>query len=365
MQAPFEDAVVGADLEDRLQLRILRLEVRAPAADVRHHDHLAAGLGHVLAHPRLQVAGVHAFGRTGVGRHLVAGKLPVAAAVDGPFVVEEQDVAVAAGTGRSRPLPTVEGGEPARVVVLLRGHPNLFQVRVGEDEIVALVGGEVDGGEIARVGEVLVRGADADGRRRLRLSIPPADDLVRVFADHDGIGDGEDSVAVLEREPPHTGVAERHSVDPGRAAVLRAEVHGRRRIGVQRKALRIDRRRVAEPVVGAHLDAEGLAGLDDGRCHHGEGFRGAAPDAEVGRRAVDALVLAGAERVHEHREIAGGLGEGLHLQSARAAGPIPQDDGDGIARIERPGGEPDDGDGVERALVAAGIEGGLEPRSLA
>ena len=232
VQTPFEDAVVGADLEDRLQLRVLRLEVRAPAADVRHHDHLAAGLGHVLAHPRLQVAGVHAFGRTGVGRHLVPGQLPVAAAVDGPLVVQEQDVAVATGAGRPRPLPAEEGHEPARIVVLAGRQPHLLQVGIGEDEVIALVGGEVDGCEVARVGEVLVRCADADGGCRLRLRIPPADDLVRVFAYHDGIGDGEDSVVALEHQSSHAGCAERDPVDPGRAAVLRTEVHDHRRIGV-------------------------------------------------------------------------------------------------------------------------------------
>ena len=365
VQAPLEDAVVGADLEHRLQLRILRLEVRAPAADVRHHDHLAAGLGHVLAHPRLQVAGVHALGRAGVGGHLVAGKLPVTAAVDGPFVVEEQHVAIAPGAGRPRPLPAEEGDEPARIVVFPCRQANLLQVGVGEDEVVALVGGEVDCRAVAGVGEVLVRCADADGGGRLRLRIPPADDPVRAIADHDGIGDGEDSGVVLERESPHAGAVEHHPVDPGGAAGLPAQVHDDRGIGVQGESRRIDRCRVAEPVVGAHLDAERLAGLDDGRRHRGEGLRRTAPDAEVGRRAVDALVLAGAERVHEHREVAGGLREGLHLEPARAAGPIPEDDGDGIAGIERPGGQPDDGDGVERALVATGIEGGLEPGALA
>ena len=89
VQAPFEDAVVGADLEDRFQLRVLGLEVRPPAADVRHHDHLAAGLGHVFAHPGLQVAGVHAFGLAGVPGYLFAPQLPVAASVDGSLVVHE------------------------------------------------------------------------------------------------------------------------------------------------------------------------------------------------------------------------------------------------------------------------------------
>ena len=161
VQAPFENAVVGADLEDRFQLRVLGLEVRPPAADVRHHDHLAAGLGHVFAHPGLQVAGVHAFGLAGVLGYLFAPQLPVAASVDGSFVVHEHDVAIAAGAGRPRPLPSEERGEPTRFVVFLRRQTDLFQVGVGEDEVITLVGGEVDGRQVASVGEVFDRCADA------------------------------------------------------------------------------------------------------------------------------------------------------------------------------------------------------------
>ena len=145
----------------------------------------------------------------------------------GPSSSTKHDVAIAAGAGRPRPLPSEERGEPTRLVVFLRRQTDLFQVGVGEDEVITLVGGEVDGRQVSGVGEVFVRCADANGGSRLRLRIAPADDLVCMIANHDGIGDGEDAVAVLENQSPHTGSAERDPVDPGSAAGIRAEVSHR------------------------------------------------------------------------------------------------------------------------------------------
>ena len=57
VQPPFENTVIGAYFENRLQFRILELEVGPPATDVRNHDDFAAGLGNVFTHSDLKVAG--------------------------------------------------------------------------------------------------------------------------------------------------------------------------------------------------------------------------------------------------------------------------------------------------------------------
>ena len=80
-----------------------------------------------------------------------------------------------------------------------------------------------------------------------------------MIANHDRIGDGEDAVAVLENHSSHYGSAERDPSIQVAPAGIRAEVHIDRGIGVQGESRSIDRCRVAESVVGAHLDAERLA----------------------------------------------------------------------------------------------------------
>ena len=214
--------MVGADFKHRFELGILGLEVGPPATDMGYHDDLAAGLGDVIPHPGLEVAGVDAFGLGGVVGDLFVPQLPMATAINGTFIIDEHYVAVAAGAGGAGPLPAEESGEAAGLVIFLGRQANLLHVRVRKDKIIALVGGKIDRRQVAGIGEVLIRGAYADGGCGLCLGIAPTDDLVHLVANDDRVGNSEDGAGVLEFQPMHTLVVQDHAFDPGRpAAVLR------------------------------------------------------------------------------------------------------------------------------------------------
>ena len=125
---------------------------------------------------------MHGFRRSGIMRYFLTQKLPVAAAEDGSVIVQKHNIAIATCAGRPGPLPTEERGKPARFVMLPRGFSDLIQVFVREDEVIALVGSEVDSCAISSISEVLVWTANTNSGCSLCLCVPPANNFVDCIA---------------------------------------------------------------------------------------------------------------------------------------------------------------------------------------
>ena len=137
---PLEGAPIGMHLDGGLEPRTVRIaDVRRPAPDVREHDavlavelreQLGAGVG-----VRADVAAV--------GEHRVRGT------PDLPALVPKEDVVVAAHGRIAGPLVTGEDDEAAVLVHALCRGVDLGPEGVGDLEVVGLVAGDIEEGEIA------------------------------------------------------------------------------------------------------------------------------------------------------------------------------------------------------------------------
>src|SRR5262249_19305241 len=85
----------------------------------------------------------------------------------------EENVAIAAHAGIARPFVAGHAYEPARRVECGRQAVELGPECVGDLEIVALMADDVDESEIARIAEIAVRRAHADGFAALPVQIAP------------------------------------------------------------------------------------------------------------------------------------------------------------------------------------------------
>ena len=111
-------------------------------------------------------------GVDGIGRGLALDQ-DMRRAADGAALAAEEDVAVAAHAGVARPLVAGQADEAAGLVELGRQPVELRPERVGDLEVVALVADDVDEGQVARVAEIALRRAHADGLAALPVQVAP------------------------------------------------------------------------------------------------------------------------------------------------------------------------------------------------
>jgi hypothetical protein len=124
----------------------------------------------VVADAGEEIGGGEGWGVIGLGD---VGDLPVAGAPDGLVFFEEDDVAVAAGGGVAGPFVA---GEDDEFVVAVEGADGVVEalpVVVGDLEIVALVGAEVEEGDVAGESKIFFFGAGADGCAGLGVEVAP------------------------------------------------------------------------------------------------------------------------------------------------------------------------------------------------
>ena len=185
-------------------------------------------------------------------------------AANGSAFAAEEDVAVAAHAGVARPFVAGQADETARRVEFRRQPVELGPERVGDLKVVALVADDVDEGSIARVAEIALRRAHADGLSALPVQIAPIASQRRVGGDAHRIGAGK--LLAVRHEPQFEiagGVG--HEIFQHARAVagldrdaLRQAAHRPRRH--ERDDLVGLRGRIAPHVLGDDGEAERLAG---------------------------------------------------------------------------------------------------------
>ncbi len=220
VEEPLEQPPAGVYLDETLEVLVVEIQAGVPAADVGDdEDVVASGKGPVEFGDGIAVAGGVAFR-----------KICVTGAADGLVVLEIDDVVVAAAGGVARPFGTEEGRETARLVVLAHGVLNLPPAVVANVEIVALVGGKGDTGDVAGIAEIVVRRADAEGLDGLAVQVAPKALQRGAFGHEQGIGDAFKTLPLVnDAQPPDAGALGRRqfAMNHSAAGLGKGELHGR------------------------------------------------------------------------------------------------------------------------------------------
>ena len=161
---PLEDAPDGVYLDERRQIRVVRVQRRGTAPLMGDDEDVVA----------TAVGLVQLLGGVGPrGLRLALGGQPVRRAADLGLVAPEIDVVVAAERRVRRPLVTEERDELARVVEVPDRLLDLRPELVGDLEVVAGVRGEVEERTVTRVIEVLLDGPGPDRLAGLPVQVAP------------------------------------------------------------------------------------------------------------------------------------------------------------------------------------------------
>ena len=168
-------------LDGALEFAVMRVfHVGVAPADMRDHHRILA-----FQRAKQLVRGVD-----GVGRGLALDQ-DVRRAADRAALAAIEDVAVAAHAGVARPFVAGKADELARLVEFGGQLVELLPERIGDLKVVALVADHVDEGRVARIAEVILRRAHADGFAALPVQIAPVAAQRRGFDHTQRIGAGD------------------------------------------------------------------------------------------------------------------------------------------------------------------------------
>ena len=260
-----------------------------------------------------------------------------------PALGAEIDVAVAADRGVARPFVARQGDEAAVLVEFGGQLVDMRPERVVDLEVVGLVAGRVEEGQIAREREVLARGADADRFARLAVHIRPIAGGRRV-ADDQRVGIAQNGAAgAQDAQPQRARLGDAEALDGQRALAQRIDDFGRqtvdRHIGLEGQRLVGLVGRVAPGVLGLDAEHEALARAPERRQHGLPDRRVARHDGDR-RAGDDGHEMADRADVGEHLEFEAALAEGLHLHARRAARGVAEGDRDGVALAQAAAAHP-------------------------
>ena len=141
---PFGGAVGGMDLGQRFYFGGVVVQIGGAPAGVHIDQHLLVAQGVVKLGCPHQI---------GLGIGVLFGKKSARAPQPG-FVVSVDDVAVAAVLGKGTPFAAQKGDEAAGFIKGLGLAPHLLPHVQSDVVVVALMGGELQGGDIAAMGVV-------------------------------------------------------------------------------------------------------------------------------------------------------------------------------------------------------------------
>ena len=276
-------------------------------------------------------------------------------AANGPALLSEPDVPIAADERVARPLVAGHGEKAPGFVELGGEAVELGPEFIRDLEVVPLVARDIEERLVTGELEVAPRGIGADGLFRLAVQIAPVvPSAVVRRCDPKRIGRAKKLARLVEEFDGEVGLRRDGKVVENEAERPVDELRPIRKSGDRRRRTELHGllepvARIAPDVLALDVQAERLADASQGREHGHPPIAGSWADRD--RRQVRELEeLLGRERVHQRPELEPVLAVGLETETRASPAPVPEHHGDLVA-----GGEP--------ALHEARLEG-VEPGPL-